>query len=80
MYGFYRHCRTWPHQQWTRSWTGPSERERALVEMLKTRTPLLETYLQDLKFDPEVGPSPLQDHYFLGRMMPLEMAPFFSLA
>jgi Peptidase family M48 len=44
------------------------ERERALMEMLKTRTPLVETYLQNLKFDPKVGPAPVQDHYFLGRM------------
>jgi hypothetical protein len=44
------------------------EREHALMEMLKTRTPLVETYIQDLKFDPQVGPSPVQDHYFLGRM------------
>jgi hypothetical protein len=36
--------------------------------MLKTRTPLVETYLQNLKFDPQAGPVPVQDHYFLGRM------------
>jgi Peptidase family M48 len=44
------------------------EREHALMEMLRTRTPLVETYLQNLKFDPQVGPAPVQDHYFLGRM------------
>jgi hypothetical protein len=44
------------------------EREHALMEMLKTRTPLVETYLQNLKFVPRVGPVPVQDHYFLGRM------------
>src|SRR5258705_249213 len=44
------------------------EREHTLIEMLKTRTPFVETYLQDLKFDPQVGPTPVQDHYFLGRM------------
>ena len=43
-------------------------RERALVDMLKTRTPLIETYLQDRKFDPERGAVPVQDHYFFGRM------------
>jgi len=43
-------------------------RERALMHMLKTRTPLIETYLQDLRFDPEAGPVPIRDHYFLGRM------------
>lgn len=44
------------------------EREHALMEMLKTRTPLVETYLQNLKFEPQLGPAPVQDHYFLGRM------------
>src|SRR6266849_4736883 len=44
------------------------EREHALMEVLKARTPLVETYLQNLKFDPQVGPAPVQDHYFLGRM------------
>jgi hypothetical protein len=44
------------------------EREHALMEMLKTRTPLVETYLQNLKFVAKVGPTPVQDHYFLGRM------------
>src|SRR6266404_1660474 len=44
------------------------EREHALMEMLKTRTPIVETYLQNLKFDRQVGPAPAQDHYFLGRM------------
>src|SRR5215470_10629928 len=31
------------------------EREHALMEMLKTRTPVVETYLQNLKIDPHVG-------------------------
>src|SRR5229473_5196957 len=44
------------------------EREHALMEMLKTRTPLVETYLQNLKVDRQLGPAPVQDHYFLGRM------------
>jgi len=43
-------------------------RERALLEMLKTRTPLIETYLQELKFDPQDGPVPSRDSYFLGRV------------
>jgi hypothetical protein len=47
---------------------GAIKREHALMEMLKARTPIVETYLQDLKFDPQVGPAPVQDHYFLGRM------------
>jgi Peptidase family M48 len=44
------------------------EREHALITMLKTRTPLVETYLQNLKFVPKAGPAPVEDHYFLGRM------------
>jgi len=44
------------------------EGEHTLMKMLKTRTPFVETYLQNLKFDPQVGPAPVQDHYFLGRM------------
>ena len=43
-------------------------REHALTEMLKTRTPLVETYLQNLKPDPQLGPVPREDHYFLGRI------------
>ena len=30
-------------------------REHALMDMLKTRTPLVETYLQNLKSDPKLG-------------------------
>ena len=44
------------------------EREHALMKMLKGRNPFVETYLQNLKFDRELGPTPVQDHYFLGRM------------
>lgn len=44
------------------------EREHALVELLKNRTPIVETYLQDLKPEPQLGPVPFQDHYFLGRL------------
>jgi hypothetical protein len=44
------------------------EREHALMKMLKTRTPIVETYLQNLKLVPQLGPAPVQDHYFLGRM------------
>src|SRR2546426_1540128 len=43
-------------------------REHALIEILKTRTPLVETYLQNLKPDPQLGPVPREDHYFLGRI------------
>jgi hypothetical protein len=44
------------------------EREHALMEMLKNRTPLVETYLQNLKPDQKLGAVPSQDHYFLGRL------------
>jgi Peptidase family M48 len=44
------------------------EREHALMKMLQTRTPFVETYVQDLKFRPQEGPAPVEDHYFLGRM------------
>ena len=44
------------------------EREHGLMEMLKTRTPLVETYLQNLKPDPQLGAVPSHDHYFLGRL------------
>ena len=43
-------------------------REHALIAMLKNRTPLVETYLQDLKNDPEHGPTPVSDQYFFGRI------------
>src|SRR5437667_3522211 len=44
------------------------EREHALIEMLQTRTPLVETYLQNLKLDQHMGHSPREDHYFFGRL------------
>jgi hypothetical protein len=43
-------------------------REHALMDMLKSRTPLVETYLQNLKADPKLGAVPSEDHYFLGRL------------
>lgn len=44
------------------------ERERGLMEMLKTRTPIVETYLQNLRWDTQLGPVPKDDRYFLGRV------------
>jgi hypothetical protein len=44
------------------------EREQALIKFLSPRTPVVETYLQDLTQDPQLGPIPKDDHYFLGRM------------
>jgi hypothetical protein len=43
-------------------------REHALMDFLKRRTPLVETYLQDLKRDDLLGDVPKDDHYFLGRL------------
>jgi len=44
------------------------EREHGLMKALATRTPVVETYLQNLSLDPQLGPVPSEDHYFLGRM------------
>ena len=44
------------------------EREHALIQILSKRTPVVETYLQNLTADPQLGPVPSADHYFLGRM------------
>jgi hypothetical protein len=44
------------------------EREHGLIKMLGSRTPVVETYLQNLTADPILGAVPKEDHYFLGRM------------
>ncbi len=44
------------------------EREHGLIKFLSNRTPIVETYLQNLKADPQLGAVPSEDHYFLGRM------------
>jgi Peptidase family M48 len=44
------------------------EREHDLMKALSNRTPVVETYLQDLTADAQLGPVPRDDHYFLGRM------------
>lgn len=44
------------------------EREHALMNFLKNRTPLVETYLQNLTPDSKLGATPKGDHYFLGRL------------
>lgn len=43
-------------------------REKELIKLLAPRTPLVETYLQNLQQDPQLGPIPQDDRYFLGRM------------
>jgi hypothetical protein len=44
------------------------EREHGLIKFLANRTPVVETYLQNLTADPKLGPVPSEDHYFLGRI------------
>jgi len=44
------------------------EREHALIEFLRNRTPVIETYLQDLTPDPNLGAVPKDDYYFLSRL------------
>jgi len=44
------------------------EREHGLIKVLSNRTPVVETYLQNLSLDPQLGPTPSEDHYFLGRL------------
>src|SRR3984957_8602631 len=44
------------------------EREHGLIKVLASRTPVVETYLQNLTNDPQLGPIPSEDHYFLGRL------------
>src|ERR1700723_1339799 len=43
-------------------------REHGLMKALSKRTPVVETYLQNLSSDPQLGPVPSDDHYFLGRL------------
>ncbi len=41
-------------------------RERSEVRMLQRYSPLIETYIQDMRPDKELGAVPDRDHYFLG--------------
>jgi len=43
-------------------------REQALIKMLANRTPLVETYLQNMRNDTQLGPVPSGDHYYFGRL------------
>jgi hypothetical protein len=42
--------------------------ERALIGNLRDKEPVIETYIQELKADPELEFVPRKDHYFLGRL------------
>jgi hypothetical protein len=44
------------------------QQEHALTKTLNGYTPMIETYLQELKPDPQLGVVPAGDHYFLGRL------------
>ncbi len=44
------------------------EREKGLIKMMAPRTPVVETYVQNLTQDTQLGPVPSDDRYFLGRM------------
>lgn len=44
------------------------EREHVLMQFLQDRNPLVETYLQNLRPDEQLGAVPSEDHYFLGRL------------
>jgi Peptidase family M48 len=44
------------------------EREHAFVAQMRGRHPLVETYIQNMKNDKELGEVPTSDHYFLGRL------------
>ena len=43
------------------------EREQAFLQSIETRTPLIETYIQETPMPSEAGARPTNDHYFLGR-------------
>src|SRR5580658_5378537 len=42
-------------------------REHDEVAVIRRYTPIVETYVQDMKPDPEMGIVPVKDHYFLGQ-------------
>ncbi|HVW08932.1 MAG TPA: M48 family metalloprotease [Bryobacteraceae bacterium] len=42
--------------------------ESTLLSVLQARTPVAETYIQELASDPDFGTIPTTDHYFLGKV------------
>jgi Zn-dependent protease with chaperone function len=44
------------------------EREHFFVAQMRHMHPLVETYIQNMKPDKEMGAVPMSDHYFLGRL------------
>jgi len=45
-----------------------SQRETQFAQAMRNYSPMVETYIQDLKADSELGEVPIGDTYFLGRM------------
>jgi hypothetical protein len=43
-----------------------TSREAQVVKALRQYTPIIETYIQDMRPDRELGAVPVKDHYFLG--------------
>src|SRR5438045_1081364 len=43
-------------------------REHELIKQLYAYTPLIETYLQEMKADPDLGQVPSKDQYYMGRL------------
>jgi hypothetical protein len=43
-------------------------REQEYVKTLQQYSPIVETYIQDLKYDADLGAAPSSDNYFLGRL------------
>lgn len=43
-------------------------REHEYIKNLQKYAPLVETYIQDMKYDPDLGSAPSGDNYFLGRL------------
>jgi hypothetical protein len=43
-------------------------REHALVQKLKSKSPVIETYIQEVKTDEDLGFVPKSDRYFLGKL------------
>ena len=44
------------------------KRENSLIQQLTNYSPIVETYLQEYRWDDELGTVPSKDHYFLGRL------------
>ena len=42
--------------------------EHVLVDRLRTKEPVIETYIQEMKKDPDLGLVPARDFYFLGKL------------